>query len=274
MRKALIYCVAIFVGTMSLVPAHAAAQSSKKKYEEIDVTDGGTIRGRVVFNGEVPELTLLVTQDQSVCRHTDGKTKSPRLKIGGGNGVAETLVYLKNIERGKPLSALDGPATLDQVGCAYDPFLQVIPFKTRLTLINSDHLNHNVHARMKDQRDPFNFAMPNGAWPEKQTITTKPMYRAGLLKVGCDVHLWMTSYIWIVKHPYYAVTDEAGNFELTDVPPGDYELALWHPAWKATLKRTAQGKIAGYDYPPPVEQMVNVTVSPGEATEANFTLVP
>jgi len=270
MPKTLIFCLAFVFGTAGIVPNEASAQSKKKKYEAVEVTDGGTIRGRVTFAGDAPDLKLLVTQDKKVCTHTGGKTKSPRLKVGPNGGVAQAIVYLKNIEAGKPLSTLQALATLDQVGCAYDPFLQVMPFKKRLTLVNSDALNHNVHARMKDQRDPFNFAMPT----KDQTITTKPMYRAGIVEIGCDVHLWMTSYIWVVKHPYYAVTDAAGNFELTDVPPGSYELALWHPGWNAELKRTTQGQIAGYKYSPPVEQLTNVNVSEGKTTETNFTLAP
>ena len=40
-------------------------------------------------------------------------------------------------------------------------------------------------------------------------------------------------------HPYYAVTDESGRFELTDVPPGEYELVAWHEGWKVARQEAA-----------------------------------
>lgn len=245
--------------------------SPAEAYEEVEVADGGAIEGRVVWQGEVPELTLRVSTDQQVCRHTDGTTPSPRLSVSEDGGVADAIVFLRDIERGKPLDRLHADAVLDQEGCLYKPFVQVMPEKATLTLVNSDPLNHNVHARQADQRDPFNYAMPNSAWPEKQTIE-KRLYRPGLVEVNCDVHMWMSAYIHVVEHPYYAVTDQDGKFRLEDVPPGDYELVTWHPGWHAELKRNAQGQIAGYDYAPPVEQSITITVEPGATTQADFTL--
>ncbi len=47
----------------------------------------------------------------------------------------------------------------------------------------------------------------------------------------CDAgHTWMSAYIWVSKHPYYAVTDKSGKFEIADVPPGTYKLKAWHEA--------------------------------------------
>lgn len=240
-------------------------------YDGREVANGGSIHGRVTFDGAPPSLQLMVTSDQSVCRHHDGRVASPRLQVSPEGGVANTVVYLKRVDRGKPLSALQAPMLLDQVGCLYEPFVQVMPHKGELTLVNSDPLNHNVHARQDGHRDPFNYAMPNSAWPEKQTIR-KRMIRPGLVSISCDVHLWMNAYLWVVEHPYYAVTDAEGRFELKDVPAGEYELALWHAGWEATLERDSQGQIAGYRYADPIEQMIEVTVAAGESAAADFVL--
>jgi hypothetical protein len=242
-------------------------------YETVEVTDGGTIRGRVVFEGEVPELRLSVNVDREVCLHHEGEVGSPRLQVSAEGGVANAVVYLKDIERGKALAELDAPMLLDQEGCIYKPFVQVMPHRGVLTLVNSDPLNHNVHARQEGQRDPFNYAMPNANWPEKQTIQTR-LLRPGILSIGCDVHMWMAAYLFVVRHPYYVVTGADGCFELSDVPPGDYELGLWHAGWGATLRRTPQGQAAGYDYDAPVELSLAVRVEADAVTEAEFRLGP
>jgi len=73
-----------------------------------------------------------------------------------------------------------------------------------------------------------------------------------VIRIGCDLHPWMSSYILIKKHPYYALTDSKGSFQLTDVPPGKYELGVWHETLgKKNLK---------------------VTVKPNEATAVAFEM--
>lgn len=243
------------------------------RYDGHDVENGGAIQGRVTFEGERPTLTLKVNADQDVCLHEQGEVQSPRLQVSDDGGVANAVVYLKDVQSGKPMEELEAPMELDQEGCLYRPFVQVMPQAGVLTLINSDPLNHNVHARQEGARDPFNYAMPNSAWPEKQTIR-KRMIRPGLVSVSCDVHMWMNAYLFVVEHPYYAVTGPDGRYELNDVPPGEYELRLWHAGWDAELKRNTQGQIAGYDYAEPVEQSRTLTIKAGETAGEDFVVNP
>jgi hypothetical protein len=237
----LLRLIATFTPILALVPLIAAAQTPR--YEQIEVANGGAVRGRVTFEGAPPAFKLKVTQDLTVCHHEDGK----------------------------PLAELEAPLKLDQVGCAYKPFVQVAPFLSSLEIVNSDRLNHNVNGKTDDGMQVFNYAMPNPNWPEKQSIA-RPMRRAGLLTIQCDIHNWMSAYVWVVRHPYYAVTDAKGAFELKDVPPGEYELVAWHPGWKVEPRTTALGQPAGYDYGAPVEKSVKVTVAPGGAATVDFVI--
>jgi hypothetical protein len=265
----LLRLIATFTPILALVPLIAAAQTPR--YEQIEVANGGAVRGRVTFEGAPPAFKLKVTQDLTVCHHEDGLTSSTRLSVGPEGGVAEAVVFLRDVARGKPLAELEAPLKLDQVGCAYKPFVQVAPFLSSLEIVNSDRLNHNVNGKTDDGMQVFNYAMPNPNWPEKQSIA-RPMRRAGLLTIQCDIHNWMSAYVWVVRHPYYAVTDAKGAFELKDVPPGEYELVAWHPGWKVEPRTTALGQPAGYDYGAPVEKSVKVTVAPGGAATVDFVI--
>lgn len=251
---------------LSVMPLDAQA-----RYEERVVENGGAIQGRVTFEGEQPELTLRVNADQDVCLNHEGSVESPRLQVSEDGGVANAVIYISQIGSGKPMDELEAPMVLDQEGCLYKPFVQVMPQAGVLTLINSDPLNHNVHARQEGARDPFNYAMPNSSWPEKQEIR-KRMIRPGRISIGCDVHMWMNAYLFVVEHPYYAVTGPDGTYTLSDVPPGDYEIHLWHAGWDAELERNTQGQIAGYSYSDPVEKTQKVTVKQGEAATADFVV--
>ena len=59
----------------------------------------------------------------------------------------------------------------------------------------------------------------------------------------CDVHGWMNAYVGVLDHPYFAVTDEDGKFELKTLPPGTYTIEAWHEklgAQDAEASRSAQ----------------------------------
>jgi hypothetical protein len=67
------------------------------------------------------------------------------------------------------------------------------------------------------------------------------------VRAKCDVHPWMSAFVGVVPHPYFAVSGDAGEFTLENVPPGDYEIEAWHEAFgrrtekvKVVAKQTAQ----------------------------------
>jgi hypothetical protein len=67
-----------------------------------------------------------------------------------------------------------------------------------------------------------------------------------MLRLGCDLHRWMTAYAGVVNHPYFAVTDAAGLFEIKNVPPGTYTIDAWQERFgmvKKSVKVTAGGTV-------------------------------
>ena len=88
----------------------ACAASPVRAYQEAQVTGGGTIKGKVVYNGEIPTRTVVPTKDQQVC---GGVREEPEVKVGADNGVGDAIVYLKEVEQGKAWPAAAQAPTLD-----------------------------------------------------------------------------------------------------------------------------------------------------------------
>jgi plastocyanin len=182
-------------------------------YEVGEVAGGGSIKGKVVFNGNVPTRTVVPTKDQAVC---GGVREEAEVKVGAGNGVGDAIVYLKEVAQGKPWPSTETPV-LENKDCLFLPAIQAIPVG-KLNVLNSDPVLHNT-AGYYGKRNAFNVALPN----QGQTVEVD-LPRAGQVRVECDAHGWMLGFVYAVANPYYALTAEDGSFEITDVPPGKYTL--------------------------------------------------
>ena len=87
----------------------------------------------------------------------------------------------------------------------------------------------------------------------------------------------MNAEIFVIDHPYYAVTDESGKFEVTDVPPGDYELVAWHEGWKLlrqenTVDVLTERKVQRPIFSEPRTWEKQVAVHPGDTAVVNFAI--
>jgi hypothetical protein len=79
----------------------------------------------------------------------------------------------------------------------------------------------------------------NLPFPFPNQVITRNMPSSGLVNMKCNGgHVWMNAEMFVAPHPYYAVTDENGKFELTDVPAGDYQIVAWHEGWDVVRQET------------------------------------
>ena len=263
-----IYLALILASAPVLSPATANGQT----YRTITVQDGGTIRGTVKWDGALPHVpTLAISKDQQICDPASHKIRDlERILIGPQGGVANTVVFLKDISSGK---AMDIPAQrqfLDQRVCRYEPHILLVPADGTLQMKSSDATLHTVHM---DGAATYNLPFP---FPNQ--VISRQMSTPGLVNLKCNGgHTWMNAELFVVQHPYYAVTEENGKFELSNVPPGEYTLVAWHESWTVARQESSfdvltERRVERPAFTPPRTWEQKVSVEPQREAIVSFVI--
>jgi plastocyanin len=181
-------------------------------------SSAGSIKGNVVLKGTAPELKkLAVTIDQYVC----GKEKNPdELVVSSQGGIRSAVVWIEKPPATGAAEALPSTIAMDQKECTFLPRVVIVPAGGKIDFLNSDRLLHNLHAT-PTANPPFNRTQPKG-----RTITIS-FSHPEIIRVTCDLHSWMRGWVVVADHPFYALTDGAGAFELRGLPSGRYTLKVW-----------------------------------------------
>jgi hypothetical protein len=261
---------AISFGMLLSGAGDTAGQSSD--YRVISVANGGTIKGTVKWSGPEPHLSSFpITKDPQICDPDSHKTRDlERLVIGPQGGVANTVVFIKNISSGKAFDLPPARRSLDQRFCRYEPHILVVPEHAALQMKSSDATLHTIHM---DGAATYNLPFPF----TNQTVS-RDMNTPGLVNLKCNGgHVWMNAEMFVAPHPYYAVTDENGGFELTDVPPGEYEVVAWHEGWQvlgrqATFDVLTEKKTERPVFSEPRTWEKQVSVGESATAVANFVI--
>jgi len=222
-----------FVSLMFTAALVGLPATGMTAYEGGAVKDGGSISGTVKFKGNAPAPKKLdVGKDKEVCAKTPKMDQS--LVVKNGN-LINAVVTITDIKKGKTID--QKKVTLDQNGCEYHPHVLAFSAGTPVEILNPDGILHNVHSYSK-VNSPFNMAQPKF----KKTLQVK-IDKPEAVQVKCDVHGWMSGWLVATENPYFAVTDDSGNFKLTDVPAGTYTVEVWHETLgKSTQKVTVKAK--------------------------------
>jgi hypothetical protein len=252
--------------------AATAVAFGQSEYKVITVTNGGTISGTVKWSGPAPHaLSFPITKDPQICDPDSTKNRDlERLIVGPQAGVANTIVYLKNITSGKALELPEQRRHLNQKQCRYIPHILLVPQNAILSMVSSDATLHTIHM---DGAATFNLP-----FPFTDRVIPRAMSTAGLVHLRCNGgHVWMNAEMMVVSHPYYAVTDESGSFEFTDVPPGTYQIVAWHEGWNLLGKEHAYDALTARSIERPLFSEPKtwekaVTVSGNQVSTVNFVI--
>lgn len=206
----------------SLLAIVCAALPAAAEYSAGPVSNGGTIQGKITYNGKLPApKKIVITKDPKICGTSRDEDT---FEIAADGGVKSVVVYLADIKSGKKFDAEMKPV-LDQKGCRYVPHVQVVPLHATLQVKSSDPILHNVHSYLNGST-VINFAVP----PQPGLVLPKKLDKPGGEQLKCDVHNFMTGGLFVASNPYAALTGDDGTFEIKDVPAGSYTIATWHQA--------------------------------------------
>jgi plastocyanin len=192
----------------------------------------GTIKGRLVWDGaDAPERAVLAKKGQApkdpqVCAQNaaipaDDLVVDPKTK-----GVQFAFVYLvkpsgQNPEAMKEIAAKTPKPVVDQLNCRFVPHNLAVTTDQTVVFKSSDPTSHNLrYAGFAN--GAFNQMMSANSQIEKKFAVEKRP-----IPVGCDIHPWMTGYVMVFDHPFFAVTGEDGSFEIQGVPAGAQKLVVW-----------------------------------------------
>jgi len=235
------------------------AASPGWSYEEISVTDGGTIKGDVRILGEKPRpmaFNLVTIPDARYCGRISTGTGWRIVEdfvVGPNGSLKDAVVMLKGIEEGKPFALPE--VRIEAVDCDFLPFVNVLRDQDEITVVNMDPVQHDIQgyqtARVRGARVLFNRPLPMnpfhkmlGMVNSHRHLPGTPMVQKIRLSKGrdifvmqCGFHPYMFSWGVVVRNPYYVITKEDGAFAMTDVPPGEYVLTVWHAGMKKYLEQ-------------------------------------
>jgi len=198
-----------------------AMGASAHAYEAIDVSNGGTISGKISLSGSAPANPALdITKDKEYCGDS---ITADYYVVAADGGLKNAVVVIEGIEKGKAYDK-KGIVEFENNKCMFVPHVSVGVSGQKLGIVSRDPILHNTHL----YHGPKQRTMYNVAIPLQDRVIKKPLRKPGLVTVKCDAHEWMLGYVYVAKHPYSAVTAADGSYSLTDVPPGNYKVKIWH----------------------------------------------
>lgn len=156
---------------------------------------------------------------------------SGRVVNAEGQGVAQAVVFLN--DPGTSTAASGASAEMDQINKTFVPGVLPVVVGTRVRFPNRDQIHHHVYSFSKTKT----FELPLYKGEDAAPVTFD---KVGVVKLGCNIHDWMSAIILVLPNAHYAVTDADGRFTLSGVPAGSHALAAWHAQHRGKLDDTTQ----------------------------------
>ena len=226
-----------FLTALLLTGASLGQEPVKEPAPAAVVAKVGTLAGSVKFEGELPEVKELAVSAKSASgcgppgEEVDRQDLS--LVIGPDRGLQGVRVSVK--VDGVKVDIPEEAYELDQKGCRFTPHMLVVPKGAKVAFLNSDETSHNVHL-ITVLNDDLNQTVLAGKRLERTYSEPER------IKVTCDMHTWMKSWLVVTDATHWAITDEKGQFTLEGLPPGEHEVSLWHETLGSKTMKAVVGE--------------------------------
>jgi plastocyanin len=218
------------LASLILVPLVAAALSAAPQAPQ---RVGGTIRGRVSVPNTPPALSRPNVAEPSSASHSAVNRR-------------RSVVYLEAAPRQAFGELPPGKARMDQRAEQFSPRVLAITAGTTVEFPNNDRTFHNVFSLSRVRTFDL------GRFAPGRTPPPVRFDRPGIVPVSCDIHSHMRAYVLVFSHPFFAVSDDDGQYAIENVPAGTYSLVAWSELGSAPARR--------------------VTISDGGSVEADFQI--
>jgi hypothetical protein len=216
-------------------PRFAGAQTPKR----------GSIRGHVRVNGKPPGNPVIrMGMDPMCAKLNAGKRPIQEIVAATADGsLANVFVSLQGSFPASPVPA--EPVLIDQRACIYVPRVVGARVGQTLRVRNSDALLHNVHS-LSARANTFNVSQPKAGIVSELRLKDEEI----MLRVTCDVHRWMTAFVGVVSHPYFATSGVSGTYSIDNVPVGTHTIQGWHEHYGVVSQkvRVTDGSTSTVDF--------------------------
>lgn len=211
------------------------AVSAPRGVSAAAAAEGGTVKGRITFTGKEPGNKVIRMGMDPMCATANAGKRPVDMVylVGDDNTLGNVFVKLEGSFPATPVPTQ--PVEIDQRACFYVPRVVGARVGQALRIKNDDNLLHNVHAESV-KNNAFNFAEPVKGMQRDVMLKDEEM-----LRIGCDVHRWMTAWVGVVSHPYFAVSDANGTFTIANVPAGKRTITAWQESF-GTLTKAVEVK--------------------------------
>ena len=151
-------------------------------------------------------------------------------KITAGKGIS--VVYVEAIT-GKTFPPPEKPLEMDQKSLLFQPHILIGQAGSTVEFLNSDKVAHNIFWPAISNNKKLGHNL--GTWPTGEKRSFK-FEAPGIVPLLCNVHPEMSGYVIVTPTPYYAESDAAGSFKISNIPDGAYTLTAWHEGYKTQSK--------------------------------------
>ncbi|MBI3593741.1 MAG: hypothetical protein HY200_02165 [Nitrospirae bacterium] len=196
-------------------------------YEVIPVDHGGELFGTVRIKGDAPpnEVFRVINTPEFCGKVVESETF---LVHPVNKGIKNVVVSVENISHGK--KPVFSTIVIANRHCHFVPHVQTGIVGSPFEISNGDPVLHNTHFRIEDE------TLINVAMPARGRKISRLFSKSGIVSIKCDAHKFMQSWMFVSDNPYSVVTNEEGNYKISDIPPGKYKIKIWHERFPVQIK--------------------------------------
>lgn len=204
-----------------------------------------TLSGTIKLTGKPTKPRRIDMSTDLVCYQVNPDPKTEDI-VGNKGKLANVFVYVESVALDSYTFDQPGsPAVLEHKGCRYMPHVLGMRVGQPLTIVNGDPTYHNTHP-VPNSNPEWNQSQSPGSPPLKKIFD-----RPDFIPFKDNQHPWEEAYVGVFAHPFFAISDESGNYRIKGLPPGRYTVVVHHE----TLG----------------EQTVDITLVSGEARDLSFS---